>query len=381
MFMATVVGAGPSGISAAKRIRERGWETALIEEHPKVGDPVACTGLISVSGVRDLGIKKEVDEVLMNQIKGAQIFSPSHEMIEIKRSETVAYVVDRGAFDRTLAKTAVEAGVELKLNTRLIDIRNETLFVEHKGRGELIKSRVVVGADGVNSRTRKIAGIETTAKDYVHAYQMDVSGRFDPRYVQLYFGDYSKGFFAWVVPENEERARVGLASTSGNIRKDFNMFIQEKNIKGDFCDMCSSLIPVGEPFKEIVKGNVLLTGDAAFQTKATSGGGIILGMMAGRVAGDSVDAYFKNNVPLKNYERNLEPINKDLRLHWKVRQFMNSLSNEQMDALFRKMRKAKVGEFLAESGDMDRPTRFVGKLLAKPSMWRLFPEAIKFFTT
>lgn len=920
MFMATVVGAGPSGISAAKRIRERGWETALIEEHPKVGDPVACTGLISVSGVSDLGIKKEVDEVLMNQIKGAQIFSPSHEMVEVKRSETVAYVVDRGAFDRTLAKSAVELGVDLKLNTRLIDIRNETLFVEHKGRGELIKSRVVVGADGVNSRTRKIAGIETTAKDYVHAYQMDVSGRFDPRYVQLYFGDYSKGFFAWVVPENEERARVGLASTSGNIRKDFNMFIQEKNINGEFCDMCSSLIPVGEPFKEIVKGNVLLTGDAAFQTKATSidyeepivlldedghirnekigelaaaeltnpkneiicsnenefaiperdimafsptqkaenngfrrvktvlrheideelyeiilekgyrvkatanhsvmvatkdgfeakhtdkleigkdiialnakipqgriiveinlikefmkscpeqitkkiivlgardklyknymevekgkasqywyknkiplhrflgrgiipgdsriavsgsklsypdkivitpelcrllgyfmaegsyksnnltltfgnadiergyvkdamecirtalgvepekpivkrhphtkepsglsitfggtvarnlflnvlkcghktfgkqvpwimfnvkeelkkeflkgylrgdgtmrirmpedrkhhsieisaktvsrklasdlvllslqlglfpsieefearddysilgnkvkcrsgyrivysriedmlplkdvfhemesnilefvagrngrstnnipkdlltgterkfskelaeefgpsiysaysnlssqrlatvlqgteerqfvknvisqglillkireirkveptgkfvydveipetqmfcggigpillhntGGGIMLGMMAGRVAGDSVDAYFKNNVPLKNYERNLEPINKDLRLHWKVRQFMNSLSNEQMDGLFRKMRKAKVGEFLAEAGDMDRPTRFIGKILAKPSMWRLFPEAVKFFTT
>lgn len=162
MYMATIVGAGPSGICAAKRIRERGWETALIEEHPKIGDPVACTGLISATGVRDLGIKKEVDEVLMNQIKGAQIFSPSHEMIEVKRSETVAYVVNRGEFDRTLARTATEAGVEIKLSTRLIDIRNETLFVEHRGRGELIKSRVVVGADGVNSRTRKIVGIETT---------------------------------------------------------------------------------------------------------------------------------------------------------------------------------------------------------------------------
>ncbi len=381
MYMTTVVGAGPSGLAAAKRVQERGWETAVIEEHPKVGDPVACTGLISVSGVKDLGIRKEAEEVLMNEIRGAQIFSPSHEMIEVKRSETVAYVVDRGGFDRVLARTAVEAGVELKLNTRLIDIRGETLFVEHKGRGELIKSRVIVGADGVNSRTRKIIGIETTAKDYVHAYQMDVKGRFDPRYVQLYFGDYSKGFFAWVVPENEERARVGLASTSGNIRKDFNLFVQEKNISGEFCDMCSSLIPVGEPFRSIVKDNVLLTGDAAFQTKATSGGGIILGMLAGRIAGDSIDAHFKNNLPLKNYERNLEPINKELRLHWKIRQFMNSLSNEQMDAMFRKMGRAKVGEFLAQAGDMDRPSRFIGKLMLKPSLWRLFPEAVKFITT
>ncbi|VVB99087.1 Digeranylgeranylglycerophospholipid reductase [uncultured archaeon] len=381
MHMAAVAGAGPAGLAAAKRIQEKGWQTVVLEEHPKVGEPAACTGLISASGVNDLKLRKAVDASLMNGIKGCQIYSPSHEMIEVKRNETVAYVVDRGQFDRALCQESIEAGVEIRPSTRLIDIRNESLFVEHRGRGELVKARVVVGADGVNSRVRKIIGIDANAKDFVHAYQVDVSGRFDPRYVQLYFGDYAKGFFAWIVPESEERARIGLASISGNVKKDFGLFTSEKNITGEFSDMCSSLIPIGEPLKGISKDNILLAGDAAFHTKATTGGGIIMGIEAGRIAGDTIDAHFKDNAPLSAYEKNLESLNKELKMHWKMRQFINSLSSEQVDSMLRKMRRAKVGEFLSEAGDMDRPSRFLGRMLAKPSFWGLFPEAVKFLTT
>ena len=381
MYMATVVGAGPAGLAAAKRIQERGWKTTVLEEHPKIGDPVACTGLISASGIQELGIRKEAEEVLMNKIRGAQIYSNNHEMIEVKRSETVAYVVDRAGFDKVLAREATEAGVEIKLNTRMIDIRNETVFVEHAGRGELLKSKVIIGADGVNSRTRKIMGVNTTAANFVHAYQVDAVGKFDPNYVQVFFGDYAKNFFAWIVPESEEKARVGLASTSGNIRKDFNVFASEKNVGGEFCDMCSSLIPIGEPLKTVVKDNMLLVGDAAFQTKATTGGGIVTGMVAGRLAGDAVHSYFTNNAPLRDYEKSLAGLNKDLRLHWKIRQYMNGKREEQIDKLFRKMRKARVGEFLSEHGDMDRPSKFMGKVLTKPSMWMLFPDALRFLGT
>ena len=381
MNMVTVIGAGPAGLICAKQTQEMGWETTILEDHGVVGKPVNCTGIISASGVEELGIKKEVDEVLMNKIRGAQIFSPNHEMIEIKRSSTVAHVIDRGEFDRVLARNAVEAGAKLKLNTKMIDIRNQTIFTEHKGRGELLKSRLIVGADGVNSKTRNLIGINTKINDFVHAYQVVATGKFDPKYVQVFVGDYSKNFFAWIVPENEERARVGLASTSGNIRKDFNLFTNEKNITGEFCDRCSSLIPIGEPLKSIVKNNVMLVGDAAFQTKATTGGGIILGMQAGKILSESINNHFKDNIPLKNYEKNLGPINKELKLHWKVRQFLNKKNEEGLDKLFRKMNKAKMGEFLSEHGDMDKPSRFIGKIMTKPSLWGMFPEALRFMST
>jgi len=45
------------------------------------------------------------------------------------------------------------------------------------------------------------------------------------------------------------------------------------------------------------------------------------------------------------------------------------------------MNKANAGEFLSNYGDMDKPSRFLGKAMATPSLWRLFPEAIKFMLT
>ncbi len=379
MYMAAVIGAGPIGSVCAKKIQENGWNTVLLEEHPKSGIPVNCTGIISSSGVKERGILKQTEEATLNKVKGAQIFSPHHEMIEVKRNNTVAHIIDRAKFDQILAQEAVDAGVEFRTNTKMIDIRNETIFFEYQGgRGGLLKSKIIIGADGVNSRTRKIAGIETGIENYVHAYQVVAKGEFNPDYVQVFFGDNSKDFFAWIVPESETRARVGLASTSGNVRKDFNFFIQEKNINGALCERCSSLIPIGRPFRKTVFDNLMLIGDSAFQTKATTGGGILSGIHCAELAAETIHEHYKDKAPLENYEKKCSEINKELELHWKLRKYMNSLNEEKMDKLFQKMNKSKMSEFLNEHGDMDKPSKFIGKIMLKPAMWRMFPDALKF---
>jgi len=54
---AAVVGAGPAGILAAKRVAERGFSVQVFEEHPSIGEPSHCAGLISVEGLRRLGVE------------------------------------------------------------------------------------------------------------------------------------------------------------------------------------------------------------------------------------------------------------------------------------------------------------------------------------
>lgn len=376
MFRVAVVGAGPAGLSTALNTQMHGWDTIVIEEHLQIGKPVHCTGIISRSGVEEL--KLDISDITVNSIRGARIFSPSNQELQVKRSNTVAYIIERDKLDKKLAQKARDAGVKIKTNTRLLNYRNQTLFVESNGHGEILKSEILVGADGPYSKTRSIMGVNVAGEKFVHAYQFRVKGSFDKNFVEVHLGDFAGGYFAWVAPENEEWARIGLATNSGgNVRQSFEKFVQKIGVgASEKCDMCSALIPTGEPLREIVKDNVMLVGDAAFQTKATSGGGILSGIKAGQACAKAIDEHYKNKKPLSNYSNYLTDLNKDLNLHWKIRKYLNSLSDEKTDKLFEKMKKSGAEEFLNTHGDMDKPTKFMGKIFKNPSMWRLFPEAL-----
>ncbi len=374
--MVAVVGGGPVGLHLARRLQEEGWETVLLEEHSAIGKPVNCAGLISASGVK--GLKLNLGDSLVNEIKGARIFSPHNEMLEVKRSRTVAYVIDREMFDKSLYKEAKEKGVEVRLNTKLIDVRNETLFVEAGTRGELLKAKYVVGADGVTSKMRTLVGVNTSPKDFVHAYQAKVKGNFNKKFVEVYFRDYAKGFFAWVIPESEAVARVGIATSEGNVKNAFDLFVSEKNFTGSFYSKSSALIPIGLPPKNLIKDNLFLVGDAAFQTKASTGGGVITGITAAEALCKAIGGYFKERTSLSSYYSHLKPLNKELKSHWKIHNFLSKMGEDKMDKTFRNIKNAGVEEFLNEYGDMDRPTSFLGKALTKPSLWKLAPLALRF---
>ncbi len=372
-----VVGAGPSGLTVAAECRKNGWKTTVIEEHAEIGKPIHCTGIISVDGVKETGL--DVESITLNKVVGARIFSPQNEEMTVKRNEPVAYIVERDKLDKLLAQKAIQAGVEIRTETSLLDIRKETVFVQKKGRGEMLKANVIVGADGPFSKTRGIMGVSLPKEKFVHAYQFRVKGHFEKNLVQVHLGSYAKNYFAWVAPENEEMARVGLAVSDGNVRKSFEEFEKKLGFEGEKCDMCSALIPCGEPFREIVKDNIMLVGDAAFQTKATTGGGIITGMMAGKACAKTIDSYFRDKKPLSDYWKNVSGLNKELVLHWKIRKYLNSLSEEKTNDLVSKMKKAEMEEFLSKYGHMDKPSKFIGKIYKSPGILRMLPEAVKFF--
>lgn len=363
-----IIGAGPAGLAAAIKLKQEGFDSIVLEEHNSIGAPENCSGLFSKKGLDELKI--DVSECTLNKIRGAKIYAPNGEMICVTRNKPVAYLTDREKFDLMLLKKARELNIHVATNTKLIDIRKNTLFVQNKNRGEIRKAEIVIGADGVNSTVRHLMGLETKKENFIHTIQAICYGEFETEYVSIYLGDDFKGFFAWVIPIDQRKAKVGVGSILGdNISLTFKKFLNEKlpNLKPT--KIKSFLIPYGPPLQKIVKENMLLVGDAAFQTKATSGGGVIFGMKAANILASTIVDHYKYKTQLTEYEKRVTNINRELKMHWKIRKYANSLEEREANELFKKLKAKKIEDFLIENGDMDSPSQFIGKLAKKPSYW------------
>ena len=103
-----VVGAGPSGLIAARETAQRGVSVTALEEHSEIGRPCHCAGLLSMDGMRRLKIPSDGFYV-QNRVRGAVFFSPSGLSFRVERQKPVACIVDRVSLDKFLADRAVES--------------------------------------------------------------------------------------------------------------------------------------------------------------------------------------------------------------------------------------------------------------------------------
>ena len=93
-----VVGAGPAGCYFASRTEN--YDITIIEEHPEIGKPVQCAGIVSSEITKLLKIRKEF---LVNTIDKARIYSPNGNYLQLK-FKNPNYVIDRHKFDSFLAE-------------------------------------------------------------------------------------------------------------------------------------------------------------------------------------------------------------------------------------------------------------------------------------
>jgi digeranylgeranylglycerophospholipid reductase len=349
-----VIGAGPAGSITAKTAAEKGLSVLLIEKRQEIGDPVRCA-----EGVSKVWLRKHIEpdhRWICADVKGSRIFAPDGTMIEMSEEiagAEVGYVLERKIFDRALAYEAAKAGAEVIVKTRATDLIIENNFVKgvkvsHLGQSYDIKAKIVIGADGVESKVGRWAGINTAIKpvdiETCAQYLMSNTG-IDQNYCYFYLGnEIAPAGYVWIFPKGNDMANVGigiLGNKSGNGKHaiDYlNDFVNDKYPDAKILEVDVGGVPVSGSIEKTVAYGLMLVGDAARQSDPITGGGIINAMEAGKIAGEvAYNAISRNNVSadsLNEYEEKWrETIGREIDNSLIVKDTFTKFSDKELNSL------------------------------------------------
>ncbi|PKK85589.1 MAG: NAD(P)/FAD-dependent oxidoreductase [Thermoplasmata archaeon HGW-Thermoplasmata-1] len=387
-----VAGAGPAGSVTARELARRGFSVLLCEEHPVVGEPVQCAGLVSPRTLSENGIGPS-DPLVQNTLTGADIVFPGGRCITIDAKEPRAYAINRSRFDRILAERAAEAGAELVCDCKFVDARRresvkglEVLLLDGKKEAS-VNCRLLVGADGPSSLVRRTFSLPEPA-EFVRGYEAEYEGTsFDaPNRVTVLFGNrVAPGFFAWAIPVSKEgdTARIGLCigkGAKGTPKSFFEGLIEHSALTPHIRDAAAigaiaGKIPLG-PLRRSTADNAALVGDAAAQVKPTSGGGVYTATLCAKLCAEAcAEALSSGDLSKKSLGRYhslwSKSIGKELGRGMAMRMVFRNLGDRSLDALGRSLDDPGILDTINAYGDIDYPSIVAGRLMKKaPALFK-----------
>jgi len=352
-FDIVVVGAGPAGSRAAQKAASSGLSVLLAEKDRDIGMPVRCAEGVYENELAEL---VEIDEHWISQkITGSELISPDGHRVQAADAEK-GYILNRKVFDFDLAVMASEAGAEVWTETFVHRIKREKngpflLSASRKGEEIEILSKFVIGADGVESRVGRWAGIDTALElsGIESCFQYTMTNiKIDPNIVRFFVGrELAPGGYAWVFPKGNGVANVGLGilgtyAKRVNPEKSLKKFIARYFPNGSVISQTAGGVPVLPGLKRMVSDGVILAGDAARQVNPLSGGGIVTGMLAGDLAAShAVRALAEGDISesnLKAYQKEWDKLKgRENRRFYKLKKTIDNIEDDVFNDLVSRM--------------------------------------------
>jgi len=371
-FDVAVIGGGPAGATAARRAAEKGASVLLLEENVSRNKTIRCTGLISLRAFLEAGVGSDC---ILRKINGAFVYTPDGRRLSIDGQATKAFVIDRNRFEQELLHKAIDAGVYVRTGAKAIGLEANKIKLQEEGRQRIVKAKVIIGADGPNSKVARWVGLPAPQK-MLSAIQAIIP--YKPErgdFVEVFLGrEIAPSFFAWAVPAAEGLARVGLATDAakGSLKLLLDRLLERFKDKG-IIELGGGAIPIG-PAARTVTDHVLLVGAAAGQAKPTSGGGIYTGILCAKLAGEVAakcaldgDASAK---ALSEYEKRWRDLlEREIVFGLQAHKILCRLSDADLNKIFALLDSPKILKIFTQYGDIDYPSILARELIKVPQIW------------
>lgn len=368
-FDVVVAGGSVAGLICAREIARNKNSVLVIEEDYEIGTPEHCGGLVSMSGLENLGVIP-FKNTFKHMIESAEIFAPNGKSFSINSKKQKVAEISRRELDKQLAYQAQKNGAVIKVKTNFQERTKKGIRTNE----DEIECKIFVDARGVASLIHKDrTGILSSAQYEIYADWIK-KGK-----IKVFF-DQKKypSFFAWIIPSEEGKGKIGIAGRGINAAETMERFLDEKE---NFSIIRKIFAPIWikGPIKNFVEGKTVIVGDAAGQAKPTTAGGIYSSGMGGLFAGQAISKFLKtdNELDLQEYQKKwTEKFGKEFERQLLARKILEELDNDAMNKLFESI-TPKITQSISERDDFDFHAGTIARVLGMKGTIKISQTLIK----
>jgi len=343
IFDVLIVGAGPSGSNTAISYKNLNpdlkvgiIDKAVFPRDKSCGDAIGPGVINALKRFNNEHILDNEPEVISTSLFGPDNIGIQNYIPKVKnKDDSVVYVIPRYELDNRIFNIAKDLDVTSLEDTRYINYENiedeQVLKVEIETSSKekkFIFTKLLVGADGANSRVRKSLNLKQNSDLHkaiaIRAYINS------PNYLEI-FKERTLMFeinvsalkgYAWAFPSKDDLINIGIGMPLNLFKKDdmdinkmLDSFITTLESKGVVVNNLrmekSYMLPFASSRPKLSHDKIALVGDAGSMINPMSGEGIFYGMEAGYLLAKETFSSFNSqnenelNQNLKKYEKKL----------------------------------------------------------------------------
>jgi len=287
MYDIVIVGAGPAGANLARLIGEK-YKVLLLDKrdlennNPERRMHKCCGGLLAPDAqkmIAKLGLGIPKDVLVDPQLFAVRAIDLTNNLERLY--QRFYYNMDREKFDRWMV-SLIPNCVDKKFNAffkNFVEVPGgyEIRYISD-GREATARTRIIVGADGVSSKLRRIISKNANAPEEYIAIQEWFKCSYPMPYFTAVFDEEITDFYSWLIPKDNYLLLGSALRHTGNIREKFDMLKRK-------------LMQLGFNFEDKVKteGTYIYRPRKIWQFYAGRYGVTLIGEAAGAISPSSAE--------------------------------------------------------------------------------------------
>lgn len=339
-----VVGASTAGLFVAYLLAQQGLRVRLFDQQQTLGPPQRT--LIVTSRISQvLGFPPH--EAMVNRIQQVELLSQNRRaLVKLGAPDLV---LERERLVQLLAAKAQRKGVEIELGHSFLELAkdadglNVALYDRSGDRVKEVKTRVLIGADGVSSQVARAVGPHGRAdrndglsRVAILQARVALPQGASEHTVRVWFHKESTRFFYWVIPKSENEGVAGLACQDQERAKaNLEQFLDAHGLEAlEFQAADVALYHPGLASSvRLESSEVFLVGDAGGQVKPTTVGGVVAGLRGARAVAESISSWPDGGDTKREKGKEFGALGRELDLHFLMRSLLNRFSDADYDHL------------------------------------------------